>query len=205
MATKLSPTNYYSSLYPYAKTVEIATGISAEFVLAQSALESGWGASAYQNNFFGIKAGSTWTGLKQLLTTTEYLNNPNAKFPVIISIKKISSTKYEFKIKDYFRAYKSPAEAFGDYAKFFFVNSRYKSALSVRSNPIEFAKAIQKAGYATDPNYANKIASIIKSMTGKPQQTSNQTNTMPLPVVAKKERAGMGIAAAILIGWLVFK
>lgn len=147
--------------YKDALESEKQTGVPALFTLAQAAHESGYGKHAPGYNFFGIKAGKKWTGKKQLLQTSEILNTSTYKgFPVIISVTPTSTGKYKYKIKDYFRAYDTPKDSFIDHGKFFLENSRYRDALKTKDSKA-FATAIAKAGYATDPSYAQLLHSMI--------------------------------------------
>lgn len=161
---KLTPKEFVNQYYEFAKQTEYKTGIDARFTLGQAALESGWGASAPGNMFFGIKDTDGINGNEQLLRTTEILKNPNIKFPEIISITKRKDGKYEYKVKDWFRKYETPEGSFTDHACFFFTYNRYKKALEVRHDPYAFADAIAIAGYATDPNYAAVLKSVIRTI-----------------------------------------
>lgn len=145
-----NPDSFIESLYPYAKNVEQETGIDARLMLAQSALETGWGKHQILNedgspsfNLFGIKAQHGWSGESANITTTEYRGG--------LAMKEQAS----------FRSYQSYGESFKDYANFLKTNPRYQSALEQVSNPKEFALALQNSGYATDPNYATKINRIM--------------------------------------------
>ncbi|MDR2204972.1 MAG: glucosaminidase domain-containing protein [Flavobacteriaceae bacterium] len=155
--------DFVKKYYPFAKEVEAKKGISAVFILAQSALETGWGKSAPGNMMFGVKAAAnTPPEKRQLVSTTEILAKPNAKFPVIISVTKRADGKYKYVVKDWFRKYATPEESFADHAEFFHKNPRYAEALKVKENPNLFAEAVAKAGYATAPNYAAQLKTIIK-------------------------------------------
>jgi len=145
-----------------AKEIEKQTGLSYIAILAQAAIESGWGLKVVGNNFFGIK----WTGKgeKQLIETTEILWSANAKFPEVISKTKRADGKYIYKVKDYFRKYKSPEESFQDHALFFQQNKRYTEAWKVRGDYNRFFEEIAKAGYATADNYADYLKSVAKSV-----------------------------------------
>ena len=162
---KLSPKQFVNAYLPYAKLTEEKTGIDARFTLAQAALETGWGSSVPGNMFFGIKAGkNTPADKKQLIRTREVLGSPNAKFPEIISVKKLPSGKYEYIVKDWFRKYDTPEGSFTDHANFFIENKRYAKALEFKSDPYRFAEEIAKAGYATDPSYASTLKSVIRTI-----------------------------------------
>lgn len=160
----MKSSDFVKKFLPFALTTEKKTGIKAQFILAQAALESGWGESAPGNMFFGVKDTDGINGNEQLLTTTEYLKTPNAKFPVVLSIEKVvrnGINMFKYRIKDYFRKYASPEESFTQHAEFFIKNKRYAKALSKKEDPYKFAAEVAKAGYATDPDYEKKLVTII--------------------------------------------
>ena len=142
-------------MMPYAQQASDATGIPAVFMLGQAALESGWGrkeiraADGTQSfNLFGVKAGGNWKGAVAETVTTEYVNGTARK----------STEK--------FRAYSSYAEAFQDYANLLRSNPRYADLVSQAAQGLDadaFAQGLQRAGYATDPRYAEKLGRIIRT------------------------------------------
>lgn len=142
----------------YAQEVSQATGIPVRFMLGQAALESGWGKRELRatdgtpsHNLFGIKAGAGWKGPIVEAVTTEYING--------IAHKRVEK----------FRAYPSYAEAFRDYANLLSANPRYTEVLRQAVERLDaegFAHALQRAGYATDPAYGDKIGRIIKTTFG---------------------------------------
>jgi len=140
----MTQSQFINTLYAPAIEVQRTHGIPALAIMAQSALETGWGSSVPGNMFFGIKAGGSWTGKKQLLWTHEWING-----------------KY-VKVQDWFRAYDTPLDSLRDYAEFIHRNNRYAAALKYPTNPEAYIKEIAKAGYATDPNYSSKINAIIE-------------------------------------------
>ena len=163
----MTPKDFVKKYKPFALESEKKTGISHLFILAQAALESGWGMSVHGNMFFGVKAGKdTPANKQQLLNTTEILNAPNLgyKFPQVMSIYQLSSGKYKYEVKDWFRKYDTPEECFTDHAEFFFRNKRYAKALLVKTDPYKFADEVAKAGYATAPNYAKILKDVIKTI-----------------------------------------
>jgi flagellum-specific peptidoglycan hydrolase FlgJ len=127
-----------------AKKINNKYKIPASILIAQAALESGWGRSVKGNAFFVIKTHNS-KGSSTTFATTEFVNG-----------KKVS-------IKDSFRSYKNFSEAAEDYGKFLTTQIRYKPAFIHSKNPEKFAEALQKAGYATDPQYAKKLKSIINT------------------------------------------
>ena len=161
---KLTPKQFVEKFYPFAKQTEEKTGISAAFILAQAALESGWGGSVPGNMFFGIKDTDGINGNEQLLRTTEVLKNPNVKFPEVISVTKRPDGKYLYVVKDWFRKYDTPEGSFTDHAAFFFAYNRYAKALEVKHDAYAFADAIALAGYATASDYAAILKSLIKTI-----------------------------------------
>jgi flagellar protein FlgJ len=137
-------------MLPHAQAAERQTGVPASFILGQAALESGWGRGEVKNadgsssfNLFGIKAGSGWKGATATVTTTEYSDGQ--------PVRQRAS----------FRSYGSYAEAFTDYARLLASQPRYAGVLRGASSPEAFAGGMQRAGYATDPAYASKLARTI--------------------------------------------
>ena len=135
-----------------AKAAEATTGIPSSFMLAQAAHESGWGKHEIANkdgtpsyNVFGIKATPGWTGKTTDVQTTEYVDGKAQR----VTAK--------------FRAYGSYAEAYKDYANLISSNDRYASVVAQarKGNAASFAQGLQKAGYATDTEYASKLAKVI--------------------------------------------
>ncbi|KIO49097.1 flagellar assembly peptidoglycan hydrolase FlgJ [Nitrosospira sp. NpAV] len=146
---------FQSRLMPHALQASQTTGIPARFMLGQAALESGWGKREIRaadgtpsHNLFGVKAGASWKGPVVETVTTEYVNGVAQK-----SVEK-------------FRAYPSYADAFRDYANLLRSNPRYAGVVAQAAQGIDaagFAQGLQQAGYATDPNYADKLTRVIKT------------------------------------------
>ncbi|WP_374562180.1 flagellar assembly peptidoglycan hydrolase FlgJ [Ideonella sp.] len=135
-----------------AASAEAASGIPASFMIAQAAHETGWGRKEIRHadgssahNLFGIKAGANWTGPTADVMTTEYTNGVARK------------------VVQKFRAYSSYAESFADYANLMKTNPRYEQVLASRGNAHGFAQGLQRAGYATDPAYAEKLSKVINT------------------------------------------
>ncbi len=144
---------FHSRMARHAEAASRATGMPAHLMLGQAALESGWGKREIKatdgtpsNNLFGIKATGNWDGKVVEATTTEYING--------IKQKRIEK----------FRAYDSYAESFKDFAKLMQNNPRYEKVMENLHNVNNYAQAMQKAGYATDPHYASKLASVIQKV-----------------------------------------
>jgi flagellum-specific peptidoglycan hydrolase FlgJ len=163
----MTPTGFIATYYPYAKRMERETGVPALFALAQGALESGWGKHAPGNMLFGMKTGNNksfggWQGDRQLITTTEYADTPGLKFPEVLpGYPKKEGSRWKYLVKDYFRAYKSPLHTFLDWAGMLSKAPRYSKAMQNRNDPFRFAQEIAKAGYATAPNYYDKIKTVM--------------------------------------------
>ena len=141
--------NFLSRMKEHAIAASNATGIPAKFLLGHAALESGWGKGEIRtadgstsHNLFGIKAGRNWKGATVDVTTTEYVDG---------APRKMVQT---------FRAYASYAQAFQDYASLLQNSPRYAAVLK-QSDGAGFAQGLQRAGYATDPQYAEKLTRIL--------------------------------------------
>ncbi|OGU22310.1 MAG: flagellar rod assembly protein/muramidase FlgJ [Hydrogenophilales bacterium RIFOXYD1_FULL_62_11] len=143
--------SFVQRLLPHAQAASASSGIPAHFMMGQAALETGWGRAEIRgadgqnsHNLFGIKAGGSWTGRTVDIVTTEYVNGKPQKQV------------------DTFRAYDSYADSFRDYGKLLSGNARYQNVLAAGHNAAGFAQGLQQAGYATDPNYAQKLMSVIR-------------------------------------------
>jgi flagellar protein FlgJ len=144
-----SKEDFLRTMRPHAEQAAREIGVDPDALLAQAALETGWGRSVPCNangdcsfNLFGIKAGSQWSGAT--------VNVPTLEFESGIPVRKVER----------FRAYDSPADSFRDYAALIRDSSRYADARGAGDNVAAFAAALQQGGYATDPNYAQKIAAV---------------------------------------------
>lgn len=138
-------------LTSHAEEASRSTGIPAKFMLGQAALETGWGRREIvaadgtpSHNLFGIKAGGKWKGRVVEAATTEFVNG--------VAHKKMEK----------FRAYDSYADAFRDYGNLLRNNPRYENVMANAHDATSFAQGLQRAGYATDPKYAEKLTHIIK-------------------------------------------
>lgn len=164
---KLTPSQFMDAFEQYADQVQIISGINKLAILAQAAWESGWNKSTPGWMFFGVKDTDGVNGNEQLLMTHEFSKRPDLNFPEIISVTPviIHGDKYfKYVIMDYFRKYNSPAECFADHARFFYDNKRYQTALQFKNDPNRFIEEIAKAGYATGPNYADSLKSLVKTI-----------------------------------------
>lgn len=142
----MKPNEFVKTYLPFAEQNEVTTEVPAMVTLAQAALESGWGVHAPGNNFFGIKAGKSWTGETQELMTTE-----------------VEGGKV-IRLKQKFRKYASPADCFKDHAAF--LKKRFPKAFNYK-DPFRFINAIQNEHpykYATDPDYLRKMSVLIYTL-----------------------------------------
>jgi peptidoglycan hydrolase FlgJ len=143
-----SPEEFVQKLAPHAIEAAKKLGVSVRALLAQAALETGWGkhmpAQGNTNSFnmFGIKAGGSWDGKRVNVPTLEYEDG--------VAVRR----------KDSFRAYDSPSDSFKDYADMVSSSPRYAGAVGRGDDVAGFAHALVKGGYATDPSYAQKLTDI---------------------------------------------
>lgn len=148
-----SPEAFARSIWPHAQKAAAELGVPARALVAQAALETGWGRRLVggdrqvdSHNLFGIKAGGSWRGAKVESATHEFVGGVRVHQ------------------RDSFRAYASPAESFADYVDLL-SRERYAAARGTGGDVRGFATALQRAGYATDPRYADKIAAIADGPT----------------------------------------
>ena len=139
-------------MWEHAKTAAEKIGLNPAVMVAQAALETGWGKHIINksdgnssNNLFNIKSDKSWEGDKASKVTLEFEQGT--------PVKKQAS----------FRAYESIKESVNDFVDFLTQNPRYEEALQKTAQPNEFLDSLQKAGYATDPNYASKIKKVLNS------------------------------------------
>ncbi|VTP64009.1 Peptidoglycan hydrolase flgJ [Serratia rubidaea] len=152
--------NFVARLSAPARLASQQSGIPHLLIVAQAALESGWGQreiptadGSPSHNLFGIKAGGGWNGPVTEIATTEYEQGAAKK------------------IKARFRVYGSYVEAIADYVKLLTGNPRYAGVAAART-PEQAAHALQQAGYATDPHYARKLVSVITQMKSAGEQVA---------------------------------
>lgn len=146
---------FIQQMLPHADAASTASGIPAKFMIGQAALESGWGKheikaadGSSSHNLFGIKADARWQGKVVNSVTSEYVNG-------------VKQTRVEK-----FRAYDSYSAAFQDYASLISQNPRYQQAMQNTHDAGAYASALQRAGYATDPDYGKKLTQVIQHMQG---------------------------------------
>jgi flagellar protein FlgJ len=147
-----TPDDFLRRLWPMAEQAAAQLQLAPEALLAQAALETGWGKHVMRrpdgdssHNLFGIKADARWQGGAVPMSTLEYQDG--------VAVK----TRADF------RAYASYADSFQDYVGFLRSNPRYRDALGKTDDPAAYFAELQSAGYATDPRYAEKILKVLDS------------------------------------------
>ncbi len=152
-ATDQTPTDFISRLRATAAETARKLGTTAEAVIAIAALETGWGKrialtdnGSSTHNLFGIKADKSWRGESKEVMTHEFRKG---------SLQPEAAA---------FRVYPTERESIRDFGRFLLDNPRYERALEVAAEPKQFIRELQNAGYATDPDYAEKVISTMKSV-----------------------------------------
>lgn len=164
-----SADEFVNTMLPMAKEAADRIGVDPRYLVAQAALETGWGKSVMRaqdgsssHNLFGIKTGSTWKGDSARAITSEFRNGE--------MVKETAE----------FRSYDSYKDSFHDLVTLLQTNNRYQDVVKSADNPEQFVRELQKAGYATDPEYASKISQIAKQMTSYQNYAAAGASTTPL-------------------------
>ncbi|KAB0506197.1 MULTISPECIES: flagellar assembly peptidoglycan hydrolase FlgJ [Pseudomonas] len=164
-----SADEFVNTMLPMAKEAADRIGVDPRYLVAQAALETGWGKSVMRaqdgsssHNLFGIKASSNWKGDSARAITSEFRNGE--------MVKETAE----------FRSYGSYKDSFHDLVTLLQSNNRYQDVLKSADNPEQFVRELQKAGYATDPDYASKISQIAKQMTSYQNYAAAGASTTPL-------------------------
>lgn len=169
-----SPDDFLQKLWPLAEQAAAKLDLAPEALLAQAALETGWGqhvmrhgSGSSSHNLFGIKADSRWSGDAVPVSTLEYRDG------------------VALKTKANFRSYASYADSFKDYVDFLHSNPRYRDALKNTDDPTAFFSALQEAGYATDPNYAQKVLKVLDSNAVQRARDAAKTDSRQPPAIVE--------------------
>jgi flagellar protein FlgJ len=164
-----SADEFVNTMLPMAKEAADRIGVDPRYLVAQAALETGWGKSVMRaqdgsssHNLFGIKASSNWKGDSARAITSEFRNGA--------MVKETAE----------FRSYASYKDSFHDLVTLLQTNNRYQDVVKSADNPEQFVRELQKAGYATDPNYASKISQIAKQMNSFQNYAAAGVSTTPL-------------------------
>jgi peptidoglycan hydrolase FlgJ len=144
------PAAFVQTLWPHAERAAQELGVAPQAIVAVAALETGWGSAAMRrpdgrsaHNLFGIKADERWQGDRVIASTSEFEQG-----------KAVTR-------REAFRAYDSIAASVEDFARFLKDNPRYGEALASGTDAQAFVESLGRSGYATDPAYARKLASIL--------------------------------------------
>lgn len=169
MATKTEQTEFVKQIYPAAKRLYATGGINPLFVTAQAALETGYKIKGIGNNVFGITKGSNWKGPVSLELTTEYFKTGDVKFKAperVVSVEQLAPNRYKYRVYRYFRVYDTLDKCLDDHLALL-KKPMYADAWPYRNDAKEYARRIVDgtgAKYATAPNYAQIMASIIDNI-----------------------------------------
>ncbi|MBF8745417.1 flagellar assembly peptidoglycan hydrolase FlgJ [Pseudomonas monteilii] len=157
---------FVATMLPIAQEAAQRIGVEPKVLVAQAALETGWGRSILRqsdgsssHNLFNIKATGSWKGEQARALTSEFRDGQMVKESAA------------------FRAYDSYADSFHDLANLLLNNDRYQEVVKSADNPEQFAAELQEAGYATDPNYARKISAIVRQLDKYQTYAANGTQT----------------------------
>lgn len=184
--SSISPTqeNFVMMLKPHAEKAAAELQINPDVLIAQVALETGWGKHVIHDragensfNLFNIKAGGQWQGEKVNVNTLEYRNG-------------VAEQE-----KSDFRKYNGYAESFSDYVRLIKNSPRYEQVLATGKNSSAYAEALQSAGYATDPQYAKKIKSLLNSDVIKSLDTSSATRNLKADILQASAQSVLSLAA----------
>jgi flagellar protein FlgJ len=168
-ASDAAKTNFIQDLWPQAQEAGQLLGVDPRNLIAQAALETNWGRNMPQdstgrssNNLFGIKASADWSGSTVASGTQEFEGGAATN------------------ISAQFKAYATPAQSFQDYVALLRNNPRYSAALNTGSNVQAFATGLQRGGYATDPDYASKIATVATAVAHKVRTANASVSDLKL-------------------------
>ncbi|HEY7930454.1 MAG TPA: flagellar assembly peptidoglycan hydrolase FlgJ [Steroidobacteraceae bacterium] len=185
---------FVQKLAPYAQRAAAALGVSADTLIAQAALETGWGrhivsgaAHSSSNNLFGVKAGSSWQGTTASATTTEYSGGTARR------------------VAQAFRTYGSVQQGVNDYVSLLQRRAAYAGAIGSGTDARAFAGALQRGGYASDPRYVEKLvatAATVRSLRSVVAAAGNADTASALAHAASGEpgAAAPGASFKVLAG-----
>ncbi|MBL6999882.1 MAG: flagellar assembly peptidoglycan hydrolase FlgJ [Gammaproteobacteria bacterium] len=172
---------FVQDLWPHAQQAAAKLGVSAQVLVAQSALETGWGRHTIKKpdgsvafNLFGIKAGNGWAGQSVHQHTLEFRSG---------SMQRESAS---------FRAYDSIADALDDYVSFVQQRPRYAEALQHAGDDMAYIDGLHQAGYATDPEYASKIHNIMQGQTIKQALAELEVGELLTPQASLRQEQNHG-------------
>lgn len=171
----VDPAEFVRRMLPHARRAAARLGVAPEVLVAQSALETGWGRHVMRDaegrsshNMFGIKATGGWQGRQLRVSTLEYRDG--------VARRELAA----------FRSYADPGASFADYARLVGEHPRYREALANAGSPEGYLRALQDAGYATDPAYADKILAILErglpGLTVSASRDGTLNSAVPRPI-----------------------
>jgi flagellar protein FlgJ len=170
--------DFIRQMQPLAEKASAQLGVSADTLIGQAALETGWGqhlpaasGGASSSNLFGVKAGASWQGGVGSALTTEYDGNGQAA-----------------SVSQPFRTYASVQAGVNDYVTLLQRSSRYSQALGTGDDVQAFGSALARGGYATDPNYVRKLAAVVSEV--KAVRSSSETASLKNPGAAPTTATG---------------
>ncbi|MBI3771294.1 MAG: flagellar assembly peptidoglycan hydrolase FlgJ [Gammaproteobacteria bacterium] len=165
-----SPQDFVNKLWPLAERYASSIGLDPKVMLAQAALETGWGRAVISDasggsshNLFNIKADERWTDKRAVISSLEFEDG--------VAVQKRAA----------FRAYPDFESSFADYVGFLRASPRYQDALAQTHDGASFVRALHQAGYATDPEYSNKINMIMNSV-WPPEGVAKLKNAAEVPL-----------------------
>ncbi|MGH8205912.1 MAG: glucosaminidase domain-containing protein [Steroidobacteraceae bacterium] len=154
--------SFIRSIEPYAQRAAAQLGVSSTSLIAQAALETGWGqhvpagSAGSSHNLFGIKAGANWSGASVSARTTEYIGSGASDGG--------GSSSAATSVPQSFRAYSSLQQGVNDYVTLLKHSPGYQQALGTGDDAGAFASALQRGGYATDPDYVQKLVAMADTV-----------------------------------------
>jgi peptidoglycan hydrolase FlgJ len=167
-ASAADQASFVRDVWPHAEEAGAQLGVNPVSLVAQAALETNWGrslphsAAGSSNNLFGIKAESSWSGSAVSAGTQEFTAGGGAAAATTAS----------------FRSYASAGDSFQDYVALLRSNPRFSGALNQGDDVAGFASALQRGGYATDPQYAHKVTAVARQVIGSIQAGSTEGGSL---------------------------
>jgi peptidoglycan hydrolase FlgJ len=184
-----TPEAFVAQLWPHAQRAARRLGVPAEVLVAQAALETGWGRHMIRDasggpsfNLFGVKAAGDWQGRQASVSTLEFINGvPERR-------------------REPFRVYSGLGESFADYVRLIESRPRYAEARAA-TTAAEYARQLQAAGYATDPDYATKIIAIVeRGLPGRPAAVADVPRDQVHTRAADIQTSGLAAPARAVAG-----
>lgn len=188
---------FLTKFYSLALATEKEFGVPALVTLSQHILEGGRENKNAYFNFFGVKADSSWKGAVQKQNTWEWHKDANQAKAYGADYISMSPYQGGFKylVRQNFRAYASPLEAYRDHARFLKTNKRYAACFQT-TDPAEFCRRLAAAGYATDNQYAAKLVQLVAQLKKNLLLVPSQPGAQPASVPSKAEQPPVASASS---------